>query len=268
MTNRNWTKITFWIVFLSLMASLLSHTAWAFSQFEPASTSGDIPALAWVAAFAFEAAIAAIVHRLSQHLAEVKPYTGEKFRLKLARTWERWASPYTFALLVVGVVSSLANTAHAVEFGADMKIFDVWSVPSEVYIVAFGTTLPLVSMFFAVLLSRENESDAGANTELIETKAELSATKLKLTRTESKFTEYMNRTKSVQSLFSGDKKERIKVLHQLAPRASNKAIAEISGASPGHVSETLAALKNNGVRPAGTQPGLIQGHNDRVGGKE
>jgi hypothetical protein len=64
--QRNWSNVLLWAIYLSLLAVLLPHTAWAFARFEPPGNGsfgiawGAITA--WAAAFAFEAAIAALTH--------------------------------------------------------------------------------------------------------------------------------------------------------------------------------------------------------------
>ncbi len=50
-----------WAVYLSLLGVLLPHTAWAFHNFEPENEAGKISLVAWTAAFAFEASIAALM---------------------------------------------------------------------------------------------------------------------------------------------------------------------------------------------------------------
>ena len=65
--NRNWTNNLLWIIYLALLIVLLPHTAWAFSRFEsPAMGWLGIQwglVTAWAAAFAFEAALAALTHK-------------------------------------------------------------------------------------------------------------------------------------------------------------------------------------------------------------
>jgi hypothetical protein len=64
--QRNWSNMLLWAIYLALLVVLLPHTAWAFGRFES-------PAVGWLnirwgmvtagaAAFAFEAAIAALTH--------------------------------------------------------------------------------------------------------------------------------------------------------------------------------------------------------------
>jgi hypothetical protein len=76
----NWPNTLLWVIYLALLAVLLPHTAWAFSRFEP-QTAGwlGIPwgiVTAWAAAFAFEAAIAALTHRLARRIEHTPRYTA------------------------------------------------------------------------------------------------------------------------------------------------------------------------------------------------
>ena len=68
----HWSSKMLWIIYLALLAVLLPHTAWAFARFEsPAAgwlgVSWGI-VTAWAAAFAFEAAIAALTHKLAERI--------------------------------------------------------------------------------------------------------------------------------------------------------------------------------------------------------
>jgi transposase InsO family protein len=73
--QRNWSNTLLWAIYLSLLAVLLPHTAWAFARFEPPGNGsfgiawGAITACA--AAFAFEAAIAALTHKLAKHMRKM-----------------------------------------------------------------------------------------------------------------------------------------------------------------------------------------------------
>jgi hypothetical protein len=70
--QNSWSSIVLWVIYLALLAVLLPHTAWAFARFEPANPGWlGVPwgqVTAWAAAFAFEAAIAALTHRLAQRI--------------------------------------------------------------------------------------------------------------------------------------------------------------------------------------------------------
>jgi hypothetical protein len=78
--QRDWSNILLWAIYLSLLAVLLPHTAWAFARFEPPGNGtlgiawGAITA--WAAAFAFEAAIAALTHKLAKHIESTPRYSA------------------------------------------------------------------------------------------------------------------------------------------------------------------------------------------------
>jgi len=67
------TTYILWIVFIGLLLVLLPHTAWLFRQFE-APYSGDGIDWGWITAgagaFAFEAAIAVLTHKLAKHFED------------------------------------------------------------------------------------------------------------------------------------------------------------------------------------------------------
>ena len=132
-----------WLVYIALLAVVMPHCAWAFASFEPQTPIGT--ATAWCAAFAFEAAIAVLTHKLAGHIRSVKSSRG-KFR-------RRYMNAYAGGLLVAGAVSTLANTAHAVEFAKPLLIFGSGIALPGLYAVAFGAILPLVSILFARVLS-------------------------------------------------------------------------------------------------------------------
>ncbi len=64
--QHNWSNILLWAIYLALLVVLLPHTAWAFGRSEsPATGCLNIQwgvVTAGAAAFAFEAAIAALTH--------------------------------------------------------------------------------------------------------------------------------------------------------------------------------------------------------------
>jgi len=79
--SRNWSNIVLWSIYLALLGVLLPHTAWAFSMFEPERWAW----LGWVAAIAFEGAIAAFTWKLKQNIEQ----TGTFGRVwsDLRRVW-------------------------------------------------------------------------------------------------------------------------------------------------------------------------------------
>lgn len=84
--QRNRSNILFWTIYLALLAVLLPHTAWAFAHFEPRDASWQGVSwgmvTAWAAAFAFEAAIAALTHKIAKHIDSTPRYTAGRVWLR------------------------------------------------------------------------------------------------------------------------------------------------------------------------------------------
>jgi hypothetical protein len=167
------TKIL-WMVFISILLVLLPHTAWLFRQFEPADSVkllGEFDAadlLSYIAAFAFESAIAVLIHKLAKHIESMK-----KGKTAWAKFSYSYLNPFAVGLYIATAISMLANLAHAVEFGVSIKIFTEWGVPAWVYSVAFGGILPIVSLTFARVLSNVTDDEDGPNPELTEANTRL-----------------------------------------------------------------------------------------------
>jgi hypothetical protein len=90
--SAHWSSRMLWIIYLALLAVLLPHTAWAFARFESPSpgwlgVSWGI-VTAWAAAFAFEAAIAALTHKLAGRIGGTPRYTAGRVLLRrVSRLW-------------------------------------------------------------------------------------------------------------------------------------------------------------------------------------
>ena len=129
--QRNWSSILLWIIYLALLAVLLPHTAWAFSRFEPTGLGWlGVPwgmVTAWAAAFAFEAAIAALTHKLAKHIESTPRYTAG--RVWLRRISYQYLNAFSAGLLVAVGVSVLANFGHAVEYGRHFAIYGSYRIP-------------------------------------------------------------------------------------------------------------------------------------------
>jgi hypothetical protein len=140
-----------WIIYLALLTVLLPHTAWDFGLFEPHASSwlgvswGVVTA--WAAVFAFEAAIAALTHKIAWQFQKTPRYTAG--RIVLRRFSYRYLNAYAARLFVALGVSALANIAHAVGYGQGFTIFGHYSVTLILYSVMFGGILPLVSLLFS-----------------------------------------------------------------------------------------------------------------------
>lgn len=259
MTNQNKKPITtyiLWAVFLSLLLVLLPHTAWAFRKFEPSQsfiiygtfTISDL--LSYVAAFAFEAAIAVLVHKLAEHLEKKLPKSISKSD-KLAVFTFRYINPISFALVIVTVVSALANLAHAVEYGQVLKIFDTWGIPFAVYTLAFGAILPLLSLTFARVLSNVAEDEDATSPEMVEANKTIGELRKTLRETELRRVSAEDRARTaedrfgalgdlVKLLFADEKQKRIVAAYKLWGKLPQSAIAIIADASPSFVNETLS----------------------------
>lgn len=145
---------------------LLPHTAWAFLNFEPENDTGRITFVPWTAAFAFEASIAAFTHKLSGHIEQTPK------RLSVWTKFQyRYLSTYSLGLVASIGVSSMANLAHAVEYGKPLAIFTEGNIPFSAYALAFGVVLPLVSLVFARVLSNVVETEGEEDPAFVEAKS-------------------------------------------------------------------------------------------------
>jgi hypothetical protein len=233
-----------WTVYLSLLGVLLPHTAWAFQNFEPETEAGGISVVAWTAAFAFEASIAVLMHKLSGHIDRTPR------RLSAwAKFQYRYLNAYSLGLLAAIAVSSLANLAHAVEFGRPMAIFTVWKISFNTYAFAFGAILPLVSLVFARVLSNVVDAESDEDPALVEAQKTIADLRRQLRESESqrKIAEdrYVSAAGTLVKIVSADKRERILAAHHLWPRLPGAALSIIADSSPSYVSEVLKADTNS-----------------------
>jgi hypothetical protein len=168
----NWSTNLLWMIYFALLAVLLPHTAWAFNRFEPQADGwlgvswGVVTA--WAGAFAFEAAIAALTHRLAKRIETTPRYSAGHVALR--RFSYQYLNAYAAGLFVALGVSALANFAHAVEYGREFAIFGRYSIPPLLYSVTFGGSLPLVSLLFARILGDTADAEAASNPELTRAK--------------------------------------------------------------------------------------------------
>lgn len=271
-----------WAVFFALLLVLLPHTAWMFRQFEPLESEVFAGSWTWadvvsyVAAFAFEAAIAVLIHKLAKRIEETpkRMTRGQKFVYQ-------YLNAISFGLLVATLVSGMANLAHAVQFGQVIKIFTEWGIEPKVYSFAFGGILPLVSLTFARVLSNVVENEELPNPELTEAKQTIAAlrkqvhdlrdteerankisakwdevnkrledTTLEYAELKDKFVITEERARIAEErfgaagdlmrrIFSENKQERIIAVKQWRPQLTGQAIAIIAETSPSYVSEVL-----------------------------
>lgn len=179
MTNKLVTLLTFknflWLVYAGVLVVITPHTAWMFQQFEPA----DSTILPWIAALVFEASIYAATHLLVEHIKarRISSFNLEKGRLKPAFQWwpvfrYRWLSIYSAFVCVPVVISGLANLAHAVQFGQELRIVSQWGIPLGVLSVAFGGILPVVNLLFAAVIAQVEDAENETDPALEQAKAE------------------------------------------------------------------------------------------------
>jgi hypothetical protein len=248
----NWTNLLLWAIYLALLAVLLPHTAWAFGRFESPSAGWlDVPwglITGWAAAFAFEAAIAALTHKLAKHIESTPRYTAG--RVWLRRISYQYLNAYAGGLLVAVGVSVLANFGHAVEYGRDFAIYGQYRIPPLLYSLAFGGILPLVSLLFARILANTVETEGDANPELTRSKQTIRELQAELQTARARFTEADARATTAEQrfaaagelvarLFAEEKRQRILAAAERWPELPAASIAIIASASPGYVSEVL-----------------------------
>ncbi len=236
MTRLN-TNTILWLVYLSLLAVLLPHTAWAFGGFEQNNRLGQV--VAWAAAFTFEAGIAAFTYKLAQHIERVPNHKSAWLRWR-----KRYLNAYLGSLLFLVGVSTLANLAHAIEFGRPLAIFDRWGVPFGVYAVAFGGILPFVSLSFARVLSNVQETEQQDSDELIAAKQTIKELRAILRQTEQRAQQAEQRFGAIGDLiarlFADEKRQRILAVAERWPQLPPASIAIVSESSPSYVSEVLS----------------------------
>lgn len=261
----NITTKLLWAVFVALLLVLLPHTAWLFSSFEPADgwRIGGYSAVAWAAAFAFESAIAVLVHKLAEHWERTprRLANPKTIQLHLERFAYRWMNEYMAGLFAATCVSALANLAHAVEYGQALAIFATWGIPAAIYQICFGGVLPLVSLLFARVLSNESATEDAPDPALEEAKrllaelrSQLRSIEAQLRSTEAHLADSEAARQAAEErflaagdlfarLFAQEKRQRILAARQQWPRLTAAAIAVVTGCSPSYVSDTLKEIE-------------------------
>jgi hypothetical protein len=228
------TNALLWAVYLALLGVLLPHTAWAFRQFEPPGWNW----LGWVAALAFEGAIAAFTWKLKESIEASPRLKSPWRRLRL-----RYLNAYSVGLATAIAISVAANWAHAVEFGQEFAVFTQYAAPRLIYSIAFGAILPFCSLLFARILANVQETEEVIDAELTaererrreaERRARVAEEETVILATKLAQTEDI-----VRALFAESKRDRILAVVARWPRLAPSAVAVIAEASPSYVSEVL-----------------------------
>lgn len=238
-----------WLIYLLLLGVLLPHTAWAFAKFEPEGYGF----VAWGGAFAFEAAIAVLTHRLARHIE-----TTAKIKSAWRKFTVRYLNAYGGGLAIAWLVSTLANLAHSVEFGQTLKIFAAYGLPAPVYAIAFGAILPTTSLLFARTLSNvieQDNSELEPNPELDRANIAIKSLQGQLVNLRTMFADAEQRATDAEQraneselrfqaagdmfvrLMEGPKRERVLAAMERWPQLPASAVAIITETSPSYVSE-------------------------------
>lgn len=247
-------NLILWIIYICLLGVLLPHTAWLFGSFEPSGLLGQVTG--WAGAFAFEAAIAVLTHKLAGHW-EQAPVRTARWAGRWVRLRYWYGNAYLAGLMLAVIVSALANLAHAVEYGKALAIFAQWGIQPRVYQVAFGAVLPVVSLLFASVLSNPAETEDAPNPELERAKADAAEARRAAresdaqrriaeadrSRAEAERDASEQRFAAAGDLLarimSPEKRQRILAVRETWPKLPPGAIAIIAETSPGYVSDVL-----------------------------
>lgn len=253
MNRPNWFNRLFtiygllWIVYVLFLMVLMPHTAWTFGQFQ--QDKGEYNPLAWMLAFSVESVIAVFTHKLAEFL------TATKKRKGLA-AFLRWLNGYSLGLIMVLIISSIANLAYAVQFAGTLSVFTEWGLSKGVYEFVFGAMLPFVSLVFALVLSQMSDDEHEDDPRLTEAKSQVIELRRQLRESEQvrksteqerdKAIERFGTVTDIAKIFLLDnKKERIAAIYQRWPALPNSAIEIMTEASAGHVSEVIKEIRKN-----------------------
>jgi hypothetical protein len=214
--KKSFTYYAFWAVFLGLLATMLPHTQWAFRQLEPVDspalwtgsgwTGADLVAAA--AAFAFEAGLAVFVHRLSRRIEKtrkvykpVKNADGSAGRVEdiPATIAARYLNIFTVGVIFCAFVSGLANYTHALQFSVQLAVFEKVLFFRNLYPLALGAALPVVSLIFASALSNISEEEHGEDPALVDARAQKAELAKQLRETSNRLKEASERLATLES---------------------------------------------------------------------
>lgn len=232
--TEQWINRLLWIIYIALLGVLLPHTAWTFSQFEPQGQA----LVGWIAALAFEGAIAAFTWRLKQHI-EASP----RHKATWKRFHVRYLNTYSAGLTVAIAISAAANFAHAVEFARPFILFTQYRISPALYSVGFGAILPLCSLLFARVLADVRSTEAEEDTALTEEKTKRREAERARRQAEADLQQLSARLAEAEGMvrwmFAEEKRQRIAAIHEQWPALPNSAIAVLAEASTSYVSEVL-----------------------------
>ena len=224
----NLSQYKFKALFILILAVLLPHTAWWFEQFEPDTATWVM----WAAAVAFEGAVYAFTEKLADRIGAVSSRVKWHKRLRI-----QYFHPYSLGLLLVTLVSIMANRSHAIVFGNASPVFDILNMSVEQGSLWAGAVLPVCSLLFAWVLSQENLTEHEQDERLIIANKKI--------REQNKTIQELNAKAQAANAYaflgSVDKTEVILGVRSVWPGLNQAAVAEISGASKSHVSTTLKA---------------------------
>ena len=242
--SRDWSTVLLWAVYLALLGVLLPHTAWAFGQFEPDGWIG----LGWIAAIAFEGAIAAFTWRFKERIEATPGYRSGNVSWRKFKY--RYLHVYSLGLLVAIGVSSLANWAHSVEYSQAFTVFERYRIPPLLYTIAFGAILPMCSLLFARILADVQDSEQDVDSESAAVKQDNTQLRRELRETERRLQRAEDAARLLLELTAEDKAQRILAAHGQWPELSQVALAQIAGASPSYVSQILTTKGEQHDNPA------------------
>jgi hypothetical protein len=241
LTARPWGRWIPWAIYLALLGVLLPHTAWAFGRFEPEAWSW----LGWVAAIAFEGAIATFTWRLKGTIEATTRHRSTWLRFR-----RRYLNVYGLGLLVAIAISSAANWAHSVQFGQPFAVFGLYSVPPLAFSIAFGGILPVCSLLFARILADVQDLEVETNPELMRVKDNVSVLRRQLRESEHALAKAEQRANQAEDaarliirLSAEDKAARILAAREQWPELPQAGVAVITGTSPAYVSQVLKAAE-------------------------
>jgi FtsZ-binding cell division protein ZapB len=284
--KKSFTYYATWAIYMGLLAVMLPHTQWGFRQLEPADSVAVWRgwALTWAsvisaaAALAFEGGVAVFTHRLARKIETVKKVyktgkDGARAYDRLGTFLARYGNSFTAALLFCAFISGIANYFHALQYSGDLVAFSKIPLFRDLYPLALGAALPVISLVFANALSNVSEEETEEDPALVELKEknkelnrvnrELSQQFSKLQTDFSGLQETFSRvqdelqtakaaTEEVKALqdrlnnvpeaaraLSGEPKEAILFLKQNYPTLPNASIAILAGVSPGRVTQVI-----------------------------